>query len=366
MDNQQLQIEAENFSKLSVKHQNQSQALAKAEYLLRMCPNVNFVVLAGPSGVGKTHLLRKLAASIWAAHAEAVQETPSMVPCIFTTAASDGAKRFNWNRFWRDGLDALHDPFVNTRPPRDKCLQLYPGEHYSTSQQRENLESEIRFRETKMWIIDEAQHILLGGAAGQPGDQFDVLKSVTQLTNTKLVLCGTHQLPSLLAYSGQVMRRSVKVFLNPYRLDVKGDLTNFASVADTLLKKLPAEGYPDVVLNIQFFHLGTLGCIGVLKDWIARAWAYANFERERKLTITHFEQTCLDAETLREMENEILEGEGRSLKAPTHLNSKRGRPKSSGEGKTPTFHKRRPGERNPARDHVASAEELIAFGASHD
>ncbi len=60
MNNIEYQNRAAEFAKLTVKHQKQNDALRDATFLLTMCENVDFVLIAGPTGAGKSHLLERL------------------------------------------------------------------------------------------------------------------------------------------------------------------------------------------------------------------------------------------------------------------------------------------------------------------
>jgi hypothetical protein len=181
-------------------------------------------------------------------------------------------------------------------------------ESFTTSVARDEFEMELQKRGTRIWAIDEAQHLLLGGSAGATCDQFDALKSVSQVTALKLVLCGTYQLPRMLGNSGQVMHRSATVTLAPYSMNIQSDVNQFAGVCKSLLQHLPGDYGLDPIEFIEPLFIGTLGCVGVLKDWIARAWAHSYFKGHR-LTIDDFDETRLPFETLLSMQEEITAGE---------------------------------------------------------
>ncbi|MDO8773124.1 MAG: AAA family ATPase [Burkholderiaceae bacterium] len=273
MNNIEYQIHAAAFAKLSVKHQKQNDALQDAAFLLTMCNNVDFVLIEGPTGAGKSHLMERLKKEVNQFYSPQLAEFPGMVPYLSTVAVADGAKKFGWKRCWSDASKGLCDPFSAARSWRtsDHPTVRYPGESLTTGVARQDFENELRLRRTRAWGIDEAHHILLGGVAGAPSDQFEVLKSVSQITPIKLVLCGTYQLPRLLNYSGQVMRRSATVTLAPYSLQHEADITQFASICKTLLEKLPTRTALNPEDCVEDLFYGTLGCVGVLKDWIARA-----------------------------------------------------------------------------------------------
>jgi energy-coupling factor transporter ATP-binding protein EcfA2 len=387
MNNIEYQKLAADFAALTVKHQKQNDALRDATFLLTMCENVDFVLIAGPTGAGKSHLLERLQKEVNQFYRQEVAEFPSMVPYLATVAVADGARKFGWKRCWSDASKGLHDPFVGARSWRtsENPTFRYPGESFTTGVARQDFERELQLRRTKVWGIDEAHHILLGGVAGEPSDQFEVLKSVSQITPIKLVLCGTYQLPRLLNYSGQVMRRSATVTLAPYSLQHKSDVVHFVSICKTFLEKLPSNTRLEPADCAEELFFGTLGCVGVLKDWIARAWANAHFKSAPSMTMDHLMATRLPAETLLSMHNEIVAGEAlNSVNAEAlyrHQVNEHAAGKPSTAGFTlPTkaaqskrnlksagaHHK--PGVRRPGRDPVKSCAERKSLhkDASHE
>ena len=387
MNNIEYQNRAAEFAKLTVKHQKQNDALRDATFLLTMCENVDFVLIAGPTGAGKSHLLERLQNEVSRFYTPQVDEYPCMVPYLSTVAVADGAKKFGWKRCWADASKGLHDPFAEARSWRTSSNPTvrFPGESLSTSVARQDFERELQLRRTKVWGIDEAHHILLGGLAGAPSDQFEVLKSVSQITPIKLVLCGTYQLPRLLNYSGQVMRRSATVTLAPYSLKHQSDITQFVSICKTLLDNLPTITALNPTECAEDLFYGTLGCVGVLKDWIARAWANAHFRNSPCMTMDHLMATRLPAETLLSMHHEIVAGEALNSdttealyrqQVKAHADGKPSKsefalPADAAHGKkrrkiAGSFHK--PGVRLPGRDTVKSSSERKSFDkdASHE
>jgi AAA domain len=364
---------ANEFDELSLKHALQQEALKRAEFQLLHCPNISFVSIAGPTGVGKTHLLTRLSKNLITHYASSDSVCASDVHCISTIAVATGAKRFDWRRFYRDALYALSDPFAYTRPANGMTSPGFNSirESLTAGELRENVEHELRLRKTRVWVIDEAQHLLTGGTRGEPGDQFDVLKSISQTTETKMVLCGTDQLPSFLAYSGQVMRRSATVHLPRYRFNNSLDKSNFARVATTLLSHLGIPSSLRVPEQIEFLYSGSLGCVGVLKDWVARARAMALYTESAALSIEHLKSTMLSSNALEEMFQEIEAGE--RLQSSYLSNSLSDKilgyvaPKFGGSptGEMLTKKTRRPGIRGPSHDLVPSHANIKLGGDAH-
>jgi hypothetical protein len=329
--------------------------------------------LAGPTGAGKTHLMNRLFIEVNKFYANEVTALASTVPMLLSIAVADGARKFNFKRLWKDAAHGLHDPFVNARPERlvETPPKCFAGESFTTSVARQHFEEEGRMRQLKVWGIDEAQHILLGGAAGEPSDQFDVLKSVSQVTTSKLVLCGTHQLPTLLTGSGQVMRRSVRVPLAPYSLSDKKEYGQFLGICISLLKELPCATSISPEKHAEDLYIGCLGCVGVLKDWLIRAWSHAHRHKQEVITVADLHVTRLSADTLITMQKEIVAGREldsnsseKELRALILNDAGANGPKNTAAQLRPSvppskaakvIHKRRPGERNPTRDPVPTS-----------
>jgi hypothetical protein len=130
-------------------------------------------------------------------------------------------------------------------------------------------------------------------------------------------------------------------------------LVTIASVAKALLQSLPLEGFPDPKEHCKELFFGTIGCIGVLKDWIGRAWALSHFSGSRVLTLDHLAKTRLPPQTLLAMNDEILAGESQCSQAlegdfrAAVVGGARGPVKVER-----ALGRRKPGTRNPSRDPV--------------
>jgi hypothetical protein len=242
---------------------------------------------------------------------------PSMIPLVHIVATANGHRGFDWKRLYSDGLKAMSDPFaasrlrkVNQREPASQHVD----ESRSAALLREQLENQFAARKTLVCIIDEAQHIVRGGRSGGPGDQLDVLKSVAQTAGVKLLLSGTYDLPDYMSSSGQLSRRSEIVSLDRYLFDVANDKKQFASVANALLKLVPKIKVDLKVTEpavLKFLYVGSVGCVGICKDWIARAFAFALQEGAEVLTLNHMKRARLTDQQLETIYQELNRGEAK-------------------------------------------------------
>jgi hypothetical protein len=308
------------FMDVTVKHMLQEQAHEAIDFACSDNPSASIVVLAGPTGVGKSTLLSKFAEEYLRHWAPEMAADATLRPIMYSIAVASGHRGFDWKRLFKDASANLDDPFAYQRnrrgprkgePPRRPSSRL-PGESLSAAVIREELEAEIMKCESRIWIIDEAQHVIRGGRSGAPGDQLDVLKSLAQTAGTKLLLCGTYNLPDYMVGSGQLSRRNSVIRLNRYRWTDPTERRVFANVVNALLKRLPdGTNHPDVKANLQFFYLRTLGCVGILKEWIARAFAKQLANGDSALTLRHLQLTRLTANQIATINQEVIDGEVR-------------------------------------------------------
>jgi|GEM_PF-2040115 len=319
-----LKADVELFKGITVKHDLQEAALDLVLFLLEVSPNVNIVNLVGPTGIGKTQLqLRVLDAMIEVNRIE-MEQDPQFMPIIRTSAIAAGYRLFDWKTLYVDALAAVGDPFAGGRIKRqsgqaDEDLKAFKGagESLTAAVLRMRLQEEFRRRRTRVWIIDEAQHLAFGGRSGQPGDQFDVLKSIADSASVKLMLAGPHEMEPALGSSGQLSRRSSTVHFRRYQASDPQHMRTFASIASTLLSRMKIAGYPSIQESRGFLYSGSAGCVGILKDWLARA--YGRALRERKdglpplLTLDHLRETRLSLKSMATIMEDIRRAEEASL-----------------------------------------------------
>ena len=134
-------------------------------------------------------------------------------------------------------------------------------------------------------------------------------------------------------------------------------------------KNLPLEEEPDLLQHWKYCYERTIGCVGVLKDWLTRALAQALERGEETISRALLEQHALSVDRCNQMVTEAVAGES-ALKEDDHaayqLRVRLGleaRPTSQQEGVSHNkevssdhvasqHHSRRVGQRKPHRDPV--------------
>lgn len=122
------------------------------------------------------------------------------------------------------------------------------------------------------------------------------------------MLFGTYDLLAFRNLNGQLSRRSIDVHLSRYGADDSEDRQIFINVVRSFEKELPFDDQPDLVSNWEFLYERSLGCIGVLKEWLVRAATLAA-RKGGRLTRASLEAQALSVAQCEQMHAETDDGE---------------------------------------------------------
>jgi hypothetical protein len=117
-------------------------------------------------------------------------------------------------------------------------------------------------------------------------DQPEVLKSLANLANVKIVLAGTYNLLPLIDLGDQLCRRSKTIHFSRYQAEHKKEAKAFKSVLQTFQNHLPLPKMPDLVSHWEFLYERSLGNVGMLKDWLAETLSVVLEKNPEACTIT--------------------------------------------------------------------------------
>jgi hypothetical protein len=170
-------------------------------------------------------------------------------------------------------------------------------------------EQALQHRRPLAVMIDDAQHLATVSSGRKLLDQLNTIKSVANLTRTTHVLAGTYELLALRNLSGQLSRRSLDVQLSRYRAEDAEERQAFINALWTFQQHLPLAPTPDLVKEWDFFYERSIGCIGVLKDWLTRALAVALRDGGVTLDKHNIERRAPSVSQATRMLAEAVEGE---------------------------------------------------------
>lgn len=351
------------------------------EDLLRAIRNPfpgKLIFVYGPSGVGKTTLWRRVQKQILEDMLPQFEKDRGRIPFVGIDLASPDSGHFSWRDFYRRFLITIDEPLVEHKSsPEIPHLgengkpYLRIGARSSVADLRIVVEQALRHRRPVAILIDEAQHLTKIASGRKLQDQLDCLKSLSNQTGILIVLLGTYELLILRNLSAQLSRRSIDIHFRRYHAGHEEDINAFKSVLMTFQRHIPLQEEPNLMARWDYFYERSIGCVGVLKEWLTLALGDALEAGGKRLTRTHISRYMLSIAQCEKMLSDAKESELRMAETveayrrlrmglnleiePTRgSNSSPERDSEDHPGLAPTVPKRRrrPGQRNPKRDQT--------------
>jgi hypothetical protein len=288
-------------------------------------------------------------------------------------AISPDVGNFNWKQFYTIVLEALDEPCVNHKVKllsHNDENEVVKRRLRANGDLRQATEQSIKFRKPASLLIDEAQHLAKMSSGRKLQDQLDSMKSLAERTKIPIVLLGTYELLPFRNLSAQLSRRSVDVHFRRYRSDQTEEAKTFKNVLWSFQNHLPVHETPDLVGDWDYFYERSIGCVGILKDWLVRALVKALKDGGHCLTRRQIEKSAPSVSQVEKMFFEAVEGEAlleESPEARTRLRTLMGLPVTfTKSGSVPNINskialsentprkQRKPGERKPKRDPIGN------------
>lgn len=194
-------------------------------------------------------------------------------------------------------------------------------------------------------------------------DQLDTIKSLANITNVIHVLIGTYELLPFVNLSAQLSRRTIDIHFSRYQIESKEDIIAFQSVINTFQKHLPLKVEPDLLNYWDFIYERTIGCIGIMKNWLERCLSDALNQNMKTIDYDLLKKHALSIEKAHKMATEATEGESifendeekrKRLQIILGLDSLNCSDDNKKNKKT--RNKAKVGLRNPSRDKVGMIE----------
>ena len=239
----------------------------------------SLILVLGPTGVGKTTLLRKVQQCLAERLAPQLESEAGQFPFVSVEAIAPDNGNFNWRDHFRRMLLQMQEPLIDYKArsayvqvDRNAAGQFVASPRIGTGAQMQYaVEQALRHRRPAAVFIDEAQHLARVSSGRKLADQLDVVKSIASRTQTIHVLIGTYELLAFRNLSGQLSRRSTDLHFSRYRVEQDRDIQVFRNVVLTFQQQLPPEQALDLSDMWDFLYERSLGCVGILKDWLSRS-----------------------------------------------------------------------------------------------
>jgi GTPase SAR1 family protein len=287
------------FRHYTMAHPKLLEASQTLMYTLEEPAGIALMFLFGPTGVGKSTLLQRITQKIIEAALPTLEQDFGRIPIAGIEAAAPEFGNFDWKDLYLRGLKAVKDP----------CIKLPEQSRLTSLKLRAALEAALRHRQVRVFYIDEAQNLGNVASGRKLRDQTDCIKSLANLTGVPFILAGTYDLLVLRNLSAQLCRRSLDIHLPRYQAEKTEDLRSFRGIIQTFQRHLPLIEEPDLLSHWEFCYERSVGCVGILKDWLARSLTAAMSEGSKTMTVRHLETCAWSLDQCMVMLKEAREGE---------------------------------------------------------
>jgi hypothetical protein len=273
-------------------------------------PTREYICVYGPTRVGKSTLVRGLAKQLTERDHPRLLADPGHQPVVVVEALAPVHGRFDWKELYDSGLAAIGDPFVApgmlhlTDPARGREGRRSGSARLPTRDLRKALVQGVLARAPAALIIDEANEIAEASAGRRYREQVRHVRSLAKQMGVVIVLVGTYELLRLRNLTGQLACRSLNVHFPRYDATVPADLADFASALRTLQLYLPLHQPPDLLAHLDYCYLHSVGCVGILKDWLTTALKQALLEGTATLTLAQLRRCALPRQTCKQLVEE--------------------------------------------------------------
>jgi len=269
----------------------------------------SILALYGPSGVGKSTVMKRIAQ-----RCREEEPDPSVVPVVVVQASPEDVGRASRLDFYRQVLHQLRGHVA----VRDHILNL-PLASVRTKkstdpaewlEMRDAVSYALDLLKVKAVCIDEAQHLMQADVVQKPSIQLDWLKSLTNRSNLLYILVGNFSLYDFCHLNGQLARRVREEQFCRYHLDQQADAVEFTSALKVLLEQVPLQvNIPEMLTHWKWFGEWSIGCIGILSDWVVETASTLCRAGETVLTLEALTKHALKPAQRLKLETEARTGE---------------------------------------------------------
>lgn len=166
------------FENYTMAHPRLTDAYQELMRAIYHAPGVSLIFVFGPTGVGKTTLLRQLIQKVIEAALPNLEVDRGRLPIVGIEAMSPEFGQFDWKDFYLRTLKALKEPLIEHKISyTDTKLKL-----------RHALEAALINRHPDAFYIDEAHHLGKLASGRKLKDQPEALKSLSSLAKVRIVM----------------------------------------------------------------------------------------------------------------------------------------------------------------------------------
>lgn len=352
------------FNELCIEHRRFAEVYAEVLDCIQNAVRGTIIVILGPTGVGKTRL-KDLVYAVLKEHVNEHPELQQSAP-LRLEAKRPEVGEFNWKAFFDQALRRLGEPAMDRKVNLDRVIADLRLQSRSvtyrvltTPEFRELYEQALDLQRPIATLIDEAQSIGHCNSDERRMANLDVIKGLSNSGTTVYVLFGTYEARNLLRCNAQLARRVCLIDFRRYS-DSSDDQTELLSVVQAICKAVGFRLQPTVAKDWWFLYSNSLGCVGILVQWLARALNHAYRHKRVYVSRADMEATRLRSQVLSTIASEMQAFEnankiGDDLGSVSFFRSELDQLQSNSKETTqPASRRRKPGARHPFRDPVGN------------
>jgi len=359
------------FNRKRVRHLRVEEMFGTLNKICTAGSNESVIAVIGPTGVGKSALLRQFVSGVNTAYEAAMEKDPAMLPAVYLELPTPIAGDANWKDIFIRLLNAMKEPMVDRKtvhalhPDSMRKVMNYPLRGVAEDLRRSLLDC-VHNRNTKVIVLDEGRNLFYSRSGQRHSLQLDLVKSLSNDIKIPIVIGSSYDLLNTDNFHGQLARRTRILHFERYsEADaVKGNPygISFRNALYSLLHALPVKWDRDFLKHSDYFLMYSVGCIGILKNWLERSLVDA-VDMNKPVDAALIEKNRFKQKDLRLILDEAKSGEEQladisddefarnfSFIQRPSLTLSTGRPATS-ESK-PTRSRQKPGVRGPSRDKV--------------
>ena len=235
------------------------------------------ILVMGPPGAGKTFLYEAIKAEIKDLWSRKQHEDRGRIPVVGIEVPAKKRIKPTWNTIYKRLLIDMEEPLIDKKITYGE-ITIYRDSNRNVVIPKADtdtlcyaLEQALKYRKPYGVFLDEAPHLLeMAGLSDQ--DQMDCIKSLASLSASILGLFGTYEMLDLLDLSDQLIRRSSVIHIRRYGF-TKRDKEIFRDTLHSFQINMPFPEEPDLLSHTDYFHERTAGCVGILYEWLVKAYA---------------------------------------------------------------------------------------------
>lgn len=267
------------------------------------------MVLVGPSRVGKSRCIID-ALSVPVVNVPEADGTMRVVMVEAENSSKNG--EFSTKAFMIACLKAIHHPIYGVQASDDlwgfKLDQLLHKTSEATL--RQAFERALDLRQTEYLVVDEAHHVqYVAGGDDAATRVLDSWKCMASKAKVKLVLCGSYKLLSLLGLAPHLVGRQQPLNFGRYKATSRGEVDSWEQVLREFSEILEFEDGETLSTWNRTLFEGSLGCVGLLSQWIRACLASMLSDGATVVTLDRLNSTRLPSLQERDLLTEILMGE---------------------------------------------------------